>query len=199
MVMFALCKTFRGPAHHFSRNIKDQSSFFPPISINALLPSPNYSITSASVRPNGTPIVNCSNGVVHSYDPALLTWVKLSEKWWARGSDVWQGRQRGKPQDAARNIMSSIEGSVGGSPGESLPDKQRPTWWNAALTLGHLETRLNSTRLLDSPNEYKLALLMYAKRISDEGFRAKGEELIKELFGPVYWCVAVLLCSWIGC
>ena len=35
--------------------------------------------------------------------------------------------------------------------------------------------------------EYKQALLLYAKKIADEGFRAKGEELIKELFGPVYW------------
>ncbi len=59
----------------------------------------------------------------------------------------------------------------------------------AALTLGHLETKLHAARLLDSSQEYKQALLLYAKRIADEGFRAKGEELIKELFGPMYWYV----------
>ncbi|THG95185.1 hypothetical protein EW026_g6424 [Hermanssonia centrifuga] len=40
---------------------------------------------------------------------------------------------------------------------------------------------------LTGPQEYKHALILYAKKIADEGFRAKAEELVKELFGPVYW------------
>ena len=57
------------------------------------------------------------------------------------------------------------------------------------MTLGHLESKLHATKALESPQEYKQALLLYAKRIADEGFRAEAEELVKELFGPVYWCV----------
>ena len=125
--------------------------------------------------------------MVSSYDPALSTWVKLSERWWSEGSDAWQGR-RANTQSAGRGILSAVEGSISGTPDETVVDMQRPKWWNTALTLGHLETRLNSTRLLDSPQEYKQAMSMYAKRIADEGFRAKAEELIKELFGPIYWC-----------
>ncbi|KAG6828889.1 hypothetical protein H0H87_000477 [Tephrocybe sp. NHM501043] len=172
----------------YSWNIKTQTSFFPPLSIAALLlSSPNHTVVSASIRPNGAPVINCSNGVVYSYDPSLLAWVKLSERWWSEGSDVWQGRQRSSvTQGGNRGIMSSIEGSISGTPDESLSDRVRPTWWNTAMTLGHLETRLNATRLLDSPQEYKQALLLYSKKIADEGFRAKAEELIKELFGPVY-------------
>ncbi len=45
--------------------------------------------------------------------------------------------------------------------------------------------------MLDSSSEYKQTLLVYAKKIADEGFRNKAEELIKELFGPVYWSVFV--------
>lgn len=126
--------------------------------------------------------------MVSSYDPALSTWVKLSERWWAEGSDAWQGR-RANTQSAGRGILSAVEGSIGGTPDEAVGDMQRPKWWDTALTLGHLETRLSSTKLLDSPQEYKQAMTMYAKRIADEGFRAKAEELIRELFGPVYWCV----------
>jgi hypothetical protein len=37
--------------------------------------------------------------------------------------------------------------------------------------------------------EYKQILLVYAKKLADEGFRNKAEELIKDLFGPVYWFV----------
>ncbi|KAG8961192.1 HIR complex subunit [Tulasnella sp. 425] len=29
--------------------------------------------------------------------------------------------------------------------------------------------------------------MVYARRLADEGYRAKAEELIKELFGPIYW------------
>jgi protein HIRA/HIR1 len=77
-------------------------------------------------------------------------------------------------------------------PDPSDAEKPRPKWWNPALTLGHLESRLHSAKLLDSPTEYKQALLLYAKNIADEGFRGKAEELIRELFGPVYWSVKIL-------
>lgn len=134
------------------------------------------------------PIVNCSNGVVYSYDPALTSWVKLADRWYAEGSDVWQGRQRSNSTTASRGIMTFIESSIaGGTLDEGSAETPRPKWWSAAMTLGHLEMRLHSTKLLDSGQEYRQALLLYAKKIADEGFKGKGEELVKELFGPVYW------------
>ena len=57
---------------------------------------------------------------------------------------------------------------------------------------------MHAARTLDSPQEYKSALTQYAKKLADEGFRAKAEELIKELFGPTYWCVYLLECSVYG-
>lgn len=46
---------------------------------------------------------------------------------------------------------------------------------------------MHAIKLLESSAEYRQVVLLYAKKIADEGFRAKAEELIKELFGPVYW------------
>ena len=169
------------------RNTKERNTFFPPVSITSLLGSPNHTITATAVRPNGVPVITCSDDVVYSYDSCLSTWVKVTEKWWMEGSDVWPGRQRANVSNANRGIISSLEASINGTPDERLMDKPRPDWWNPALTLGHLETRLHSARLLDSPQEYRQALLLYAKKIADEGFRGKAEELIKELFGPVFW------------
>jgi protein HIRA/HIR1 len=54
------------------------------------------------------------------------------------------------------------------------------------MTLGHLEVRMRAAVLLDSAAEYKSFLLMYAKKIADEGYKSKGEELVRELYGPVY-------------
>ena len=44
-----------------------------------------------------------------------------------------------------------------------------------------------AAKALDSLQEYKQALILYAKKIADQAYRAKAEELIKELFGPVFW------------
>jgi protein HIRA/HIR1 len=121
------------------------------------------------------PILSCSNGAVYSYDPSILSWVKLCDRWWAEGSDFWQGRQRGNGGIANRGIMTSIEGGIAGTPDESAAEKKRPMWWSTALTLGHLETRLHATKLLDSPQEHRQTLLVYAKKIADEGFKSKVE------------------------
>ncbi|KAI8986653.1 WD40 repeat-like protein [Trametes punicea] len=171
-------------------DVRKQAAKFPPISIAPILvPSPNLSIISTAVRPNGAPVIQLSDGVAHSYDPCLLSWIKLSEPWWAEGSDAWQGRQRANNQSAARGPVAIIEGAISErmAVDDGRAEKVRPAWWNAALTLGHLESKLHAAKVLDSPQEYKQALLLYAKRIADEGFRAKAEELVKELFGPVYW------------
>ena len=82
-------------------------------------------------------------------------------------------------------ISEQMAASGASSPADA--EKQRPQWWAPALTLGHLETRMQAARVLESPSEYKQALLLYAKVIADEGFRGKAEEILKELYGPVYW------------
>ncbi|KAJ7154721.1 histone transcription regulator 1 [Mycena filopes] len=116
-----------------------------PVSLSSIISaSPNYEITSAKIQPSGAAIITCSSGVVYSYDAALLSFVKLTERWWSEGSDVWQARQR--------SVVSPAGAQSSGA------DKKRPKWWNMAMTLGHLETRMNSARLLDSPTEYKQAL-----------------------------------------
>jgi protein HIRA/HIR1 len=86
-------------------------------------------------------------------------------------------------------VVASIESAISERIPPPLGNVQRPQWWTSALTLGHLESKLHAARVLDSSAEYKQMLLLYAKKIADEGFRNKAEELIKELFGPIYWSV----------
>ncbi|KAF5366743.1 hypothetical protein D9758_006545 [Tetrapyrgos nigripes] len=176
----------------YSWNVKKGTTFFPPVSIAPIMPiSPNYTITSAFVRENGSPVLNASNGIAYAYDPSMCIWVKVSERWWAEGSDEWRSQQKGTNNNsgsASKGVLPYIEGSISFDVTEgNQKQQQRPEWWNTALTLGHLETRLHAARLLDSPVEFRQTLELYAKKIADEGFRDKGEELIRELSGPVYW------------
>ncbi|KAJ7597532.1 histone transcription regulator 1 [Mycena floridula] len=170
----------------YSWKVNKQRASFPCVSIAPVVQSaPNISVTSIAVH-GSCPILNCSNGVMYSYDPNLSTWIKLSEKWWSEGSDIWPGRQRNSTV-STRNIVAWLESNIDAPFDETAAQKHRPGWWNTAMTLGHLESKLHACRLLESPLEYKQALLVYARKLADEGFKAKAEELIKELFGPVYW------------
>lgn len=140
-----------------------------------------------------------SDGVAYSYDVALSAWVIVSEARWGHGSQVWEGKQRASTNRASvtsKSIMASIESAISeldlrnqpSVPGTHSDDPDKvPAWWNEALTLGHLETRILGSKVLDSPNEYRTNLQLYAKRLADEGFRAKAEELLRELSGPIYW------------
>lgn len=175
------------------RNVKKCCANFAPISVRPLL-SPNgsahettISIASLVARPNGSPIICATSGITYSYDSDLCSFVKLSEPWWAQGSDAWSSRPRNSSTQQA--VVASIESAIAERVTPPPGAIQRPVWWTSALTLGHLESKLHAARVLDSSVEHKQILLVYAKKIADEGFRNKAEELIKDLFGPIYWSV----------
>ena len=64
--------------------------------------------------------------------------------------------------------------------------------WKTALSLGHLESRLQSASVLGSLPEYRSFLGLYAKKLGEEAFKGKAEELCKELIGPIYQYVATM-------
>ncbi|KAH7868258.1 TUP1-like enhancer of split-domain-containing protein [Lentinula edodes] len=128
-------------------------AFFSPVSVAPVISSPNDTIVSCVVRGNGTPVVNYSNETVYSYNAALFTWVKISDRWWSEGSDVWQGRHRFQSQVANRGIVAFVEGTLSGPPSQAL-ETPWSECWNTTLTLCHLETQLHAAKLLDSPVEY---------------------------------------------
>ena len=78
------------------------------------------------------------------------------------------------------------EKKIEGVPQESVGDAGME---RNAVSLAHLEVRMKAAIRLDSPGEYKQFLTAYAKRLAEEGFRGKAEELVKELLGPIYLCV----------
>ncbi|SCV72300.1 BQ2448_4994 [Microbotryum intermedium] len=48
-------------------------------------------ITTSALLPNGTPILALSSGVTCSFDVGLGVWVRVGEKGWAQGSELWDG------------------------------------------------------------------------------------------------------------
>ncbi|KAJ3751779.1 TUP1-like enhancer of split [Lentinula raphanica] len=113
----------------------------------------------------------------------LLTWVKINDRWWSKGSEFWRKSQT---QSARSNIVAQIENNIRDLPSESSANSVQSPRWDSALTLNHLQARTQATKLLDAPVEYKRNLVLYAKKLADMGLEDMAEELIKELCGPIF-------------
>jgi protein HIRA/HIR1 len=163
------------------RNVRTRKALFDPVNVSTLLadlPTSSTSATptiiNATIRPNGTPLIQISSGLACAYDAAFRAWEEVSTAWWAANSPIFA---RGSAE-----IVGNIEANSHQGPGAHMQE----AWWGEAITLGHLETKLHACALLHSPVEYRANLLEYAKLIANHGYVNKADELLKELYGPIY-------------
>ncbi|VDC03743.1 unnamed protein product [Peniophora sp. CBMAI 1063] len=157
---------------------------FTPVSVNPLL-SKDISLLSLGSRANGSPVLVTSQGVAHAYDPKLKSFVIVSETWFAKGSDVWIGPT--KPSMAPGTALAAIEATLANGMKKNERGREKHTeWWDTVVTLRHLEARIHAATVIDSGKELRTALQQYAKLVAEQGFAAKAEEVVNELFGPIY-------------
>lgn len=93
-----LCLTAVGLAYVW--NIKSMTSPHPPVSLGPILElastslgqhsaTPGLGVTSAHLNSTGHIVVTLSNGDGFYYAREMFTWHRLSESWWAVGSQYW--------------------------------------------------------------------------------------------------------------
>ncbi|TGO11212.1 hypothetical protein BTUL_0115g00320 [Botrytis tulipae] len=92
-----LCITAVGMCHVW--NLKTLASPHPPVSMAPILEIAMHSlgthttfapgVTSAHLNSTGHIIVTLSNGDGYMYSPKMFVWQRLSEAWWAVGSQYW--------------------------------------------------------------------------------------------------------------
>ncbi|ORY58430.1 WD domain-containing protein [Pseudomassariella vexata] len=118
-----LCITAVGMCHVW--NIKTLSSPHPPCSLapvleiaihslqpHAAMPAPG--VTSAHLNSNGHIIVTLTNGDGYYYSPSLYSWQRLSEAWWAVGSQYWNSND-----SSISSLQSTAVGSITAKDGKS--------------------------------------------------------------------------------
>lgn len=93
-----LCVSSVGMCHVF--NVKTQAAAHPPVSLGPVLdiaitslspegPTAAPGVTSAHLNTLGAIVVTLSNGDGFYYSSAMYAWQRLSESWWALGSQYW--------------------------------------------------------------------------------------------------------------
>ncbi len=162
-----LCITAVGIAHVW--NLKTMSSPHPPVSLAPILEIAMHSlgthttsgpgVTSAHLNSNGYIIVTLSNGDGYLYSPAMFVWQRLSEAWWAVGSQYWNSND-----SSISSLQSSGVGPISRRDGEVDPSNI------SAGIIPHLERHTTNEVLLKG-RAYHLQRLIKSL-LSKEGFES---------------------------
>lgn len=118
-----LCITAMGLAHVW--DLSTQSAPHPPVSLGPILDvattslnqhtaTPGAGVTSAHLNSTGHIVVTLTNGDGYYYAREMFTWQRLSEAWWAVGSQYWNSND------------SSISALQSTAVGPNSKDKEDP-------------------------------------------------------------------------
>lgn len=205
-------------------NVSEATSPHPPVSLAPVMDIASHSfgphlaggpsIIFARLNSQGRLVVAVSNGDAYTWSPSMFVWQRLSEAWWAVGSQYWNTNESNlSTQSAAGRNSTSAQNddedlrweniSAGIIPllernttsqtllrgrahvlqrlVQSLLSEEGYEGFESAVSVAHVENRLAGALSLGAKDEFKLYLLMYAKRLGAEGARLKTEELLRSL------------------
>jgi protein HIRA/HIR1 len=215
-----LCITAVGMCYVW--NTRLMSSPHPPVSLAPVLDAAVHSltvhptgapaITNARLNSEGRIVVTLSNGDGYAYSPQMYTWQRLSEVWWAVGSQYWNTTDSSvgnvKHPSKTKASINEIQNVSAGI----IPFLERNTTnetllrgrayflqrlikvllsregfesFESGVSIAHLENRVAAALMLGAREEFRLYLLMYVKRLGAEGLRGKVEELLRTLLGGI--------------
>ncbi|KAL8729300.1 MAG: hypothetical protein Q9166_004797 [cf. Caloplaca sp. 2 TL-2023] len=211
-----LCVTAAGMCYVW--DMKTLTSPHPPVSLAPVLEIAIHSlqdhvtlgpaVTSAHLNSEGRIVISLSNGDGYAYSPSMYVWQRLTELWWAVGSQYWNttdssvgNLQSSSGREGADNVSAGVipfleRGTTSQSMvrGKSvllqrlvkqLLSREGYEGFESSVSLAHLENRMAGAMMLGSKEEFQVYLYMYAKRLGAEGLKSKVEELMRGLLGGV--------------
>ncbi|KAL8770101.1 MAG: hypothetical protein Q9209_004139 [Squamulea sp. 1 TL-2023] len=211
-----LCITAVGMCHVW--NMRTLTSPHPPVSLAPVLDIAIHSlhdhvtlgpaVTSAHLNSEGRIVVSLSNGDGFAYSPSMYVWQRLTELWWAVGSQYWNTTDSSlgdlRSSSSTKNSSNVSAGIIPflerGTTGESmvrgksvllqrlvkqLLSREGYEGFESSVSLAHLENRMAGAMMLGSKDEFQVYVYMYAKRLGAEGLKNKVEELLRGLLGGV--------------
>ncbi|ONH66350.1 Protein HIR2 [Cyberlindnera fabianii] len=174
-------------------------ALFEPTSLYPLLSRSNQelltraeNITLCSVSSSGVPVVTISNGNGYMYDMDLDAWTLISDSWWAFGSQYWDSRDA-KDDGSIVGILEKKtndeivrrgRGKFLQKMAKTMLMKEGYENLEKTISLAHLENRILVSYKLKDDGEFKTHLIIYCKRVSEMGFKARLLEVFEELMGP---------------
>ncbi|KAI9780603.1 MAG: HIR complex subunit [Peltula sp. TS41687] len=218
-----LCVTAVGMCYLW--NLRSLSTPHPPVSLAPILhiaihaqrndapPLQNGpAVTSARLNSQGKMIFTLSNGDGYIYSPEMLVWQRMSEAWWAVGSQYWNlndssaaslqtsgrvGPEKDQEHTSAgivpylerqttQEVLSRQKGYHMQRLVRSLFSREGFEAIESSISISHLENRIAAAMALGAKQDFQTNLYLYVKQLSAEGLVSKLEEVLRSLFGSVF-------------
>lgn len=181
----------------YAWDVLKRKALFEPTTLYPILSRSNPEIltrsenlTLSAITSSGVPIVTLANGNGYLYDKDMESWVLVSDSWWAFGSQYWDSIDE-KSNGAIINILErkTNDEIVRRGRGKFLQKMAKTMLMKEGyenlekiISLAHLENRILISVKLEEAQDFKSFLIIYCKRISELGFKAKLLEIFEQLY-----------------
>ncbi|KAG7232419.1 hypothetical protein INR49_008882 [Caranx melampygus] len=168
-------------------DVQKQKALVKNESLLTILSGADTTVSQSLLTQQGVPVIGLSNGKSYCFSPSLETWTLIADK----GDSLVQCAD-------FRSCLPTHDAPVASGPlavmqGRNLNAgrlasrlSSTPHHLQQSMTLAFLENQLASALTLQSAQEYRYWLLIYARFLVNEGSEYRLRELCKELLGPVH-------------
>ncbi|XP_015230076.1 PREDICTED: protein HIRA [Cyprinodon variegatus] len=168
-------------------DVQKQKALVKNESLQTLLSGADTSVSQSLLTQQGVPVVGLSNGKSYCFSLSLETWTLIADK----GDSLVQCadfRSCLPSQDATGSSgpLAVVQGRNLNAGRLASRLSSTPHHLQQSMTLAFLENQLASALALQSSQEYRYWLLIYARFLVIEGSEYRLRELCKELLGPVH-------------
>ncbi|XP_054629511.1 protein HIRA [Dunckerocampus dactyliophorus] len=156
-------------------------------SLMTILSGSEATVSQSLLTQQGVPVIGLSNGKSFCFSSSLETWTLIAD----RGDCLVQCadfRSCLPTQDApgSSGPLATMQGRNLNAGRMASRLSATPHHLQQGMTLAFLENQLASALTLQSAQEYRYWLLIYARFLVNEGSEFRLRELCKELLGPVH-------------
>ncbi|XP_040204233.1 protein HIRA isoform X2 [Rana temporaria] len=156
-------------------------------SLQPILSGNDMTVTQTLLTQRGIPVLSLSNGKAYCFNPALSTWNLVSDKQdsLAQCADY---RNCLTSQDAilCSGPLAIVQGRASNAGRQAARLFTMPHQVQQETTMAYLENQIAAALILQSSQEYRYWLFIYARFLVNEGFEQKLREVCQDLLGPVH-------------
>ncbi|XP_018099608.1 protein HIRA isoform X2 [Xenopus laevis] len=168
-------------------DVQNQNIIIKNESLQPLLSGNDLTVSQTLLTKRGIPVLSLSNGKAYCFSPSLSTWSLVSDKQdsLAQCADY---RSCMPSQDAVMcsGPLAIIQGRVSNAGRQAAHLFTMPHLVQKETTMAYLENQVAAALMLQSSQEYRHWLLIYAQYLVNEGFEQRLREVCQDLLGPVH-------------
>ncbi|XP_063310532.1 protein HIRA [Pelobates fuscus] len=156
-------------------------------SLQPILSGNDMTVSQTLLTHRGVPVLSLSNGKAYAFNSSLSAWSLVSDKQDAL-SQCADYRNCLSSQDAVMcpGPLAIIQGRACNAGRQAARLFTMPHQVQQETTMAHLENQIAAALMLQSSQEYRYWLLVYARYLVNEGFEQRLREVCQELLGPVH-------------